>query len=301
MDKLLYKCNICTFEYKTKNGLQKHIRTKHTRCVSVVLVNNKNNEIYMCKYCNNKFKYRQSKWTHERKCIIDNKISLKNQVEQLSNEIKELKSNKNQVINNNYTNTTTNILNNNKVQYIIKETGFEGINHLSIDKQREIMQKGLNSLTYLIQITNFNKELPENHSYCVTALNDRHASIIDVETNCVVKTDKNSLFDKILVNNLKNLESMCDNPKFKSKERIEYKDKISALKDLLFINRNGLKIYYANINLISYNNKDIILDTWASLKTLDKIIELEDNKPQILAFDRGSDNYNINEINKLRT
>ena len=44
------------------------------------------------------------------------------------------------------------------------------------------------------------------------------------------------------------------------------------------MNRKRLKRYYSEINLLSYNNKDLILETWATLKNLDKIINHE-NKP----------------------
>ena len=32
------------------------------------------------------------------------------------------------------------------------------------------------------------------------------------------------------------------------------------------IDNNGLKIFHSEINLLSYNNKDIILDTWKNIK-----------------------------------
>ena len=118
-------------------------------------------------------------------------------VQQLTEKIKELETKPLNITNNTTNNTTNNI------QLIIRPPGTESIEHLSVNQQREIMQKGLNSLTYLIEINNFNKDMPENHSYCVTALNDKHASVINPDTNLVVKTDKNTLFDKILVSKFK--------------------------------------------------------------------------------------------------
>ena len=44
------------------------------------------------------------------------------------------------------------------------------------------MNKGLQCLVYLIETTNFNKAHPKHHSYCVTSLNDKHASMVDIKT-----------------------------------------------------------------------------------------------------------------------
>jgi hypothetical protein len=173
---------------------------------------------------------------------------------------------------NNY--TTNNTLNDKKI--IINHTpGSESIAHLSVEQQRGIMTKGLSSLMYLIQTTNFDKDTPEYHSYCVTALNDKHASMIDVKTNSIIKTEKNELFDKILIGNIKKLEAMCANKEFGHNEREVYRLKLESLKDLLFKNKRGLKKYYNELNLLSYNNKDLIIETWASLRTLDDIINSE--------------------------
>lgn len=261
---MTFKCKLCKDkEFKTYAGLWKHNNKIHKNNHDLIKIINK---IYNCSYCNKEYKHYQSKWTHEQKCKKIDKTPLADKVQQLTEKIKELETKPLNITNNTTNNTTNNI------QLIIRPPGFESIEHLSINQQREIMQKGLNSLTYLIEINNFNKDIPENHSYCVTALNDKHASIINPDTNLVIKTDKNTLFDKILVSNLKNLERISSNPEFKYSERNEYKEKIKTLKDLLFINRKGLKRYYFEINLLSYNNKDLILETWATLKNLDNII-----------------------------
>lgn len=74
-----------------------------------------------------------------------------------------------------------------------------------------INDKGLNSLIHLIKLNNFDKDKPEYHSYCVTALNDKHASMIDTNTQTVVKADKVELFNNILSNNISKLEVMSNN------------------------------------------------------------------------------------------
>ncbi len=198
-------------------------------------------------------------------------IVIKDYQIEIQEEIKDIKS-KPHIINN-Y--TTNNTLNEKKI-VINCAPGQESISHLTIDQQREIMNKGLNSLMFLIRLTNFNKEIPENQSYCVTALNDKHATIVDTETNSIVKTEKTELFDKVLAGNIKKLEIMSDNKEFLKTERIIYKNKLDELKTVLFKNKKGLKKYYNEINLLSYNNKDLVYQTWAGLKTLDEIIIKKD-------------------------
>lgn len=282
-----YRCEICNLNYKTKSGFWKHNQKNHHENI----LKTKNDDLeYKCKYCSKIFNLRQNKWTHEKTC--KNKNNYDNLIEQVKNltdkvnEIKEIKSQPPTNIVNNY--TTNNTLNDNKKQIIINcSPGFETIAHLTINEQKVIMDKGLDSLMYLIKITNFNKDIPENHSYCVTALNDKHASMIDTETNSIIKTDKYGLFDKVLVNTIKNLEIIGNNPKFSFKQSQKYREKIETLKKLMFQNRKGLKRYYTEINLMSYNNKDVVFETWASLKTLDNIIMSEQTKndPKMLGFD----------------
>jgi hypothetical protein len=291
-----FKCSHCENIYKTKNGLQKHIRQNHQ-----IFEDIKQEKQHACKLCYKVFRTRQTKWSHEQKCKTINEVPLAEQVKNLSAEVKELRAK-----------PLTNIINNNttnNIQYVIKPLGTESIEHLTTEKQREIMQKGLNSLTYLIQVNNFNKDKPENHSYCVTALNDKHASVINPDTNTIVKADKNELFDKMLITNLANLENIAMNKNFTITEKKEYEEKIQILKDLLFRNRKGMKKYYSELNILSYNNKDIVLETWASLKSLDKLIEPENNMNTIEFNDEDlKDNEEIKdfeedsdeEINKKR-
>jgi hypothetical protein len=260
-------CEICNLNYKTHSGLWKHNNKKH----------NINKEIieYHCNICNKKFNSRQSRWIHQKKCN-DNELSIiKNEYKQLKDEIVELKNNKSNIINNS-NNNSNNITDNRKQIIINYSPGTEPISHLSIDQQKEIMDKGLNSLIHLIKLNNFDKEKSEYHSYCVTALNDKHASMIDTNTQTVVKTDKVELFDTILSNNINKLEVMSNNKIFNRTDREEYKDKLNRLKKILYEKKKGMKKYYSEINLLSFNNKEQIIETWNNVKkTLDNIINEE--------------------------
>jgi hypothetical protein len=310
-------CINCNKNYKSRSGLWKHMLihkdmtgntnvTKSDHLETKLLPFDGNNGNiqsddlikYSCSKCNKHLSNRHSKSRHEKKCTIISSENIMEKFQKLENEICEIKNKPNIV--NNYTSNTLN-----KVDYIITAPGKESIQHLSFDEQQNIMLKGLNSLTYLIELINFNKDMPLNHSYCVTALNDKHASMIDDKTNSIIKTDKTTLFDKVLVNNLKNLETIATNPQFSYGKRTEYRNKIDQLKEILFKNKNGLKRYYSEINLISYNNKDLILETWASLKSLDKIIKSENDTPKLLGFEdlvyeKSSDTESSDEEIKIK-
>jgi hypothetical protein len=171
------------------------------------------------------------------------------------------------------------------------------------------MNKGLLSLMYLIESTNFDKLNPENHSYCVTALNDKHASMIDIKTNLIVKTDKIELFDKVLAGNLNKLEKLLEDSAFTNIERLNLVKTIDRLKEILFNNKKGIKKYYSEINLLSYNNKDLIQDTWNSLKNLDEMVLFQKipidinqhNEDKNVDSDIESDNeINTEKLNKLQ-
>ena len=151
---------------------------------------------------------------------------MENEITVLKNEINELKIKPNIIVNN----TQNNII-------ISALPGSETIDHLSNSEKRLIMNKGLQCLVYLIETTNFNKNNPKHHSYCVTSLNDKHASMIDTKTNSIIKTEKCELFDKVLSGNLKKLEHLSTSSCFTPEEKLEYISVVERLKNILFTSK----------------------------------------------------------------
>ena len=96
--------------------------------------------------------------------------------------------------------------------------------------------------------------------------------MIDYKTNSVIKTDKMELYDKVLAGNLNKLEKLSADTEFKLDEKLKYVNDVDRLKNILFVSKKGIKKYYSEINLLSYNNKDLIQDTWNSLKKLDELV-----------------------------
>ena len=150
-------------------------------------LHNINEELKLrCINCNKECNSRQSLYYHKKVCNTNTNLVTKEELEKFKNEIIMQRT-----INNNNSNNN-NTINDNRKQIIINYTpGTEPLDHLSVKEQKQIMDKGLNSLLNLIKSTNFDKDKPEYHSYCVTALNDKHASMID--TNTIIKYAKHIL------------------------------------------------------------------------------------------------------------
>ena len=287
LTKNTFSCDVCNKYYTNHSGMWKH-KQKHHKTIPVqnqplcvpnivqpvlntIEQKQKDNLIkncLICKKCNYVFNSNSTRWRHEKNCLGKD---TNEDVTKLKNEIKEIKSqltklaDKPNIINNNYTQNNNNVV-------ITNPPGLETIEHLSLDQKRFIMNKGLSSLMYLIETTNFNKQKPENQSYCVTAINDKHASMIDYKTNSVIKTDKMELYDKVLAGNLNKLEKLSADTEFKQEEKLKYVNDVDRLKNILFVSKKGIKKYYSEINLLIYNNKDLVQDTWNSLKKLDELV-----------------------------
>ncbi len=266
-----FNCVECGLTYQTQNGLRKHLNKYHNNLEKELPTEKK----YECSKCNKSFNLRQTRWAHEKKCCTKLNLSIEEKVQKLSDEIKEIKSKPTQNIINNTTNN---------IQYIINAPTSSSTNHLTFEQQTDILDKGLNSLVYLIEMINFNKSVPENHSYCVTAINDKHASVIDEKTNKIIKTDKYDLFDKVLGSNLDNLEKISNNPQIPNAKRTEYKEKILYLRNMVFQNDKFMKRYQNDINIMSYNNKDMIKNTWKCLKEIE-LARPEPEEYKIKGFD----------------
>ncbi len=275
-----YFCKKCNKQYASYQSFWNHNNSFHK--------DNKENKgkskVYVCKNCLCEFTNRQTKWRHEKTCKKENEtVILKSKIEQIEKDVEKLKTEP-KIITNNTTNNTTN-----NIQYIINPPTASSTNHLTFELQTDILDKGLNSLAYLIEVINFNKSVPENHSYCVTAINDKHATVIDEKTNKVIKTDKIDLFDKILIANLNTLEKISKNPQFSQEQHDKYNEKINYLRNMIFQNEKFMKRYQNDINILSYNNKNMIKNTWKNLKEIN--IEQEIYKVQ------GFDDL-VEELNK---
>jgi hypothetical protein len=182
-----YSCNICNKEYSTYNTLWVHNKKfhsinpikkqsfdNHSPIKNNHLQNNGCDTTKQCKFCNKVFSHYNNKWRHEKSCKNDKIIELKLENNKLKKEL-EIKNNIKTINKNNYNNTTNNnqinngIINNTN-NIIINQIGYESVEDMQLNNILKILDSGNNMPINCIKNLNFNKDLPENHSFCATTL-----------------------------------------------------------------------------------------------------------------------------------
>ena len=252
MDEKIFICLTCEKEYSSYMGLWKHKKTKHNE-IEKKEINNKT-----CKYCNKEFSDRRNRWRHE-----NNSCKLKSETTDKSTNINSNNTNSH---NTNSNNTNSNIVQNNiqnqTINININKLGCEDINVLTQDDIEEIINNGLDCAIKLIELINFNKEHPQNHSFCTTSLNNKYASVLNTETNEIEKQRKIDVFDKVLVYALNHIDMLKDKITNKKKKKL-FTEKIKELENNIYGKDKGhKKIFMEKLNALSYNNKKIINETW---------------------------------------
>ena len=235
--------------------LQTQKKTNNTISNIPVVIENKNN---ICKYCNKTFSHRNSRWRHEKKCKVKKEEELRKE-----SEAKTV----------NITNNTNNGTINNNIT--INNFGDETVDKLTRKQIKNLANMNLNAYVHIIELLNFNKDLPENHSFCVTSLEGDYVSYFNPKTKQIEKLNKKDFMDKVLGNAVKKLEDILFNIEFKTNEnsivKKKYYDKLrdASLQSDKIMVCNHRKIYQKNINELSYNKKKMILDTWKNASTND--------------------------------
>ena len=268
-----YRCKTCKNLYKSYGGLWKHNKNYNGTCgmpkgsVGITKVSIPEIKKYICKFCNKEYNNKTSKYKHQLKCskssnneIKQIEIKFNSEIEKLKDEIK--KCNKKKITNSN-NNNNHGIINNN---ITINKIGTENLSLLNNDEIIKIFNKELESILTFIEMINFNERLKENHSFCTTNLESKFLSTYNDETKKIDKDRKKYFIDKLLNTSIEKMELLYHtNQKLfnKSKQnQIQNSiDNIKSLKNFDF-NHKLLKEVHNKINLISYNNRDIIQKTW---------------------------------------
>lgn len=226
----------------------------------------------ICKFCNKELYNRQSRWRHELKCQIkNNQEDIKSELVEIKNEIKKLKNTKN--------GPTTNIKVHGNIigtntdtgpKQIIYKTGTENMNQISYNEVSTIFDNEISSVVKLIELVNFSENKPENHSFCSTALESPYLSFYNTDTNTVNKERKRYFFEDVICKSIQNHEILYS--KFKNKfDSIKRKQIEENILNLKKIKANSFcsKIIgemIRNLNLLSYNKRDLVQDTWSGKK-----------------------------------
>jgi len=286
-----YRCELCNKNYKDKSGLWYHNNKYH------IIPDNKmqtfdnipdnkmqtfndinNNRI--CKFCNNVFSHRNSRWKHEQKCKVkSNDDQIMELKKELTNEIKEVRKLKEQlkekinntqitsnINNSNNTNTTNNTnkgtINNN---YIIA-FGKEEINNILTEKEKfKILNARYKSLEESNKAIHFNKDRPEYQNIVITNMRDNLVHIFDGKK--FVSQAKHGTINQLIDNHMESIEESLDN----SRERLNPKtvdiiekliEKINDETTELYDEENDKKyLNYKNykndlVKLFVYNESD---------------------------------------------
>ena len=310
----LFKCNICNKKYVSYKSLWNHNKKIHSLVVNtnnnmVNTVNTKidhtniKNKIIKCENCDIIFKSKQAKYLHKKKyCKKLEIIELKEEI----NELKKIINTQNNNTQNNNTqnintqnNNTQNINNTNNGtinnNLIINQIGNETYANLPPEDIKKFIKNG-NYLVNIVDLLNFNEKLPENHNFCNTSLEGKYISVLNPETNTVNKVNKNNFYDKILeksfeiINNIIFKLDYDDefNKDIKEKYKIKLENKIKELNENFNKNKSYKNSFKKDVNELSYNKKNIILETWKTLKKLEKQLIEDDNSDSTLTSDNDS-------------
>ena len=267
-----YSCNICNINYKTYSGIWKHNNNIHNQQEINIIDNNKH---FKCNYCDRKFLHSQSKWNHHQRC--KNKIKAENQANIVQN-------NSNNINNNNTNSNNTVIIN-------INAIGDEDISKITKTQMKAIFNENMNCLHKFIEAVNFNKNIPENHNFCTTSINDKFINVYDKEKNRIIKVNKDEIHDRLIYYNFPKIDIMFNKyKKYLSVEKAkEIEDNIKKLKEYIYIKKSGKKIFNNEMNLISYNERYIIQDTWKKSKITNKQNVINDSLDEDSDTDIDSD------------
>jgi hypothetical protein len=228
-----------------------------------------NNNDKNCLYCNKVFSRLDNLKRHQIKCKTSNiqllKTELKNEIK---NELKKEINNTNKKITTNI-NVNGNLINgtnNNNQKMIINKTGFENIDKLTYSEVSTIFDNEISSVIKLIELVNFNELKPENHSFCSTNLESSYLSIYNTDTNKINKERKRYFFEEVICKSIQNHEILYSKykHKFNYEKRKKIEDNIANLKSIKenSFNSRIMGELIRKLNLISYNNKELIQNTW---------------------------------------
>jgi hypothetical protein len=274
------QCNYCNKKYSTYKNLWRHIKNYH----------DKDNLEYKCNYCTKTYKHYQSKTRHEKSCNKNNNI-----IKVEEDDKKTITNITNNTINNNINNV------NNIVNIHINPAGSEDINCLTYDDIKHIFTQDYNKLIKLIELINFNEKHPENHTFCNTSLEGKYVNVINSKNNKVEKHNKTDFFDFVLLNALNNMELIFYKIKntISKKKSDELLKLINDTKYLHIVNKKANKAARTQINQISYNNKDMIQNTWKAVEVEDKGLddEILDNDEETINNEEEKINNKEGKIN----
>ena len=290
----VFRCDKCNKNYKEKSGLWRHNKNKHKN--STKNASSESEEI-SCDYCLKKLSRNDSLKRHLLNCKEkvkkehEEQIYLQ-QIEILTKKIESIEKKTVTKTKNNIININNNCNNDNR-KLTICNPGDENISQLTDCEKKYIKSQGLNSIITLVDQLNFNERLPQNHNFYVSSINDKHVNTIDPKTNSVTKKFKKELFDQILCSHMNKLESIGSSDK-------RFLIIFDKLKEFIYL-KNGRKEFVTQINMLSYNKRNMVINSWEQLVADDNLspeattIKFEEKVKQITELEDDSDESNSDD------
>ena len=253
-----YKCNECNKNYSSYQSLWIHNKKFHSQPKQSEI------KLWECCICKKNLSCKQSKWRHEQKCKKSEKNILQQENDKLKEEIKVIKKQNKNIINN----INNGTINNKNI--IINQFGNESISLLSQEDIKKLASSNFNALVDIVKLLNFNEKYPENHNFCTTSLEGDYVNVLNTENNQIEKVNKIDFYNNVLSKSLDKVNQLIVLLEFDENYETLKPQFLNSLENVikdpsLFLKANNKKIYNKNINQISYNNKELVLNTWNKL------------------------------------
>ena len=293
-----YSCIICNKQYKSYQSIWNHNNRYHPdKDIIIKPIDNKVRN-YECTKCSRKFTTKHCMQVHIlNKCKnkdVDNKTSqLESKIEKLEKKLEQLE--------NKTVTTTNNTINNGTVNNIIyiNKIGSENIYDLNDTEIKEIFSKNFEkSVLKFVEYLNFNSRLPSNHNFCTTSLDGQYLSVYNTDQPNIgeQKERKKYFFEDLLRRSVNRMEQLYNKykKKFDKNKQKQIEEDISTLKVIRDKNMSDtlLREMLKKLNLLSYNYKEIVLQTWSQPDTTAV-------KEKTFEEDLEEDDTDIKEIESL--
>ena len=261
-----FSCAICTKNYKSYQSFWNHNKINHPD--EHIQISKKVKE-FTCIKCNKKFTRKSYLQNHmettcKKKDVIDKTTMLEKELNELKNKFCILES---KTINPSINNSSINNGTVNNIIYINKP-GNENLLELNKKEVTEIFDKDLTSVLTFVEKLNFNERLPENHSFCTTNLEGAYLSVFDSENSKIKKDRKKYFFEELFSKAVTKMEELYKiNKNFFIKEKQKkIEETLIRLNELkkMDMNKKIFKEMLKQMNIISYNDREIVENTWGN-------------------------------------
>jgi DNA-binding transcriptional regulator GbsR (MarR family) len=270
------KCGYCDKYFSSRQSKWNHINKFHKN-INIEIPKNTNN---ICVHCNKNFSSKSCLSRHLKSyCKTKNEI-----INKVLNE-KKIDNKVNITINNNINNIQNNYQNNILNINPIDKPNTQRLLNMDICT---IFDKEFDMILKLIERTYFNSSIEENHTFYVSNLQGQYINVYNNEDNTT--QIKKFFFDELFsisLDRIKTLYKEYGKKLFELPKQVEIKEKIATLEDMRNENNHTYKSYLKLINVLAYDKKDLIMNTWTKLKQMELMDTNKD--PDEIIWDRDID------------